>query len=392
MKLFKKLLTSLTAAILVASMTVVQLPVTALAADSDNNSITLDGAVTNITVNGKSYPSDTILLNLNNAVISDFESFKQELAAFPTLVKVELKGSNLNNLQMEELTLLYPNTKFVWNIKLGNYWTIATDQVAFSCNKGGGPSLTNADVAQLKYCTDMVALDVGHNSISDISFVRYMPNLRVLIISDNRVADLTPLNTCKNLIYFEAWFNLLSDLSPLQYLVNLKDINVAHNRRCSNITPLLHLPRLERIYMSYCNVPQSSIDLLRSTFPNATIEMVEYYADRAGWRKVNRYYEMRKMYKGNYVSDAFKDDYDKLGYFQKVFDVNYYAAQYPEVVAKVGTDPEDLLYYFLNTGIYEFQVANPEFDVVEYAGMHPELREIYGVDAGAYLRNYLYSE
>ena len=343
------------------------------------------------TINGVSVPVNSMVLDFNNKKIKNFDTFKVELAQLPLLTRVELKGSNLSNRQMEELMLLYPNVKFVWNIRLGGYWTLSTDQVAFSCNKGEGPNLTNADVEVLKYCTDMVALDLGHNRFTDLSFVKYMPDLRVLIISDGIVSDLTPLKYCKNLVYFEGWYNKFSDLSPLQYLVNLKDINVAHCPKCNDVTPLLHLPALERIYMSYCNVSQASINELKKTFPNATIEMVEYYSDRAGWRKHNRYYEMRKMYKKNFISDAFTPDYNSLVYFAKVFDVAYYMDRYPEVVAVVGNSPVDLLYYFLNDGIYQFQVASPNFDVTQYINEHPELVAVYGGDIGAYLRHYLYN-
>lgn len=363
--------------VFVCLLSLAQLSVSAMAADVNeiiNEEDTLSGAA--VTVNGNKYDVTITMLNLNNVQITDFESFKEELANLPNLTRVELKGSNLNNLQMEELTIAYPTVKFVWNINLGGYWTIATDQLAFSCNKGGGPSLTNADVEQLKYCTDMIALDLGHNSFTDLSFVRYMPNLKCLIISDGRVSDLTPLKDCRNLVYFEGWFCPIRDLSPLQYLVNLKDVNVAHDRYCSDITPLLTLPNLERIYMAYCNVPQSSIDALRTTFPNATIEMHEYYADRAGWRTHNRYYEMRKMYKQKYYdSAAFIADFDALKHFEKVFDVYYYAARYPEVVEKVGTDPLDLLYYFLNTGINEYQQGCENFNVIEFAKSRPDRSE-----------------
>lgn len=357
-------------------------------AANDSEQVTLSGEI--LQVQGKNFDKNTVSIDLNKAIISDLEVFKQELAQFPLLMRVELRGSNLNNLQMEELMNAFPGVKFVWNIRLGNYWTISTDQIAFSCNKGGGPSLTNADVEQLKYCTDMEALDLGHNSFTDLSFVTYMPNLRCLIVSDGRVSDLTPLKQCRNLVYFEGWFCPIRDLSPLQYLVNLKDVNVAHDRYCSDVTPLLTLPNLERIYMAYCNVPQSSIDALRAAFPNATIEMKEYYADRAGWRTHTRYYEMRKMYKQKYYdSPAFAADYDALKHFEKVFDVYYYAARYPEVVEKVGTNPLDLLYYFLNVGINEYQVASENFNVIEFAKSRPDLREKFGADANKYLLYYI---
>lgn len=343
-----------------------------------------------VTILNNQYPITTKALYLNKAVIKDFELFSEDLSQLPFLERVELCGSNLDNEHMEILQNMYPDVKFVWNIRLGNFWTIRTDQVAFSCNKGPGPELYNADVEQLKYCTDMVALDLGHNAITDVSFVKYMPNLRVLILSDNHtLTDISPVATCKNLVYFEAWVCKIKDLSPLQYLVNLLDINMCYNK-CSDITPLLKLPRLERIYMSHCGLSGNSIKQLRSTFPNATIEMSIAYTWDGGWRTVPRFYAMRNMYKTNTVSDLFLNDYDRLGYFSKVFNADFYSAKYPEIVEKVGNDPIDLLYHFLNYGIHEGQQGCESFNVVDFVADHQELIDTLGSDPGNWMRYYLY--
>lgn len=342
---------------------------------------------------GRAISIDAVFADLNNAQIPDFEYFCTELMQFPMLTRVELCGSNLNNGQMEELQKRFPNIRFVWTIVLGNYWKIRTDQVAFSCNKGPGPRLGNADAEQLKYCTDMVALDLGHNGISDISFVKYMPNLRVLIMSDNNpLTDISPVATCTNLVYFEAWFCRIADLSPLEYLVNLQDVNVCYNWRVSDVTPILHLPRLERLFMSHCSVSEQSIKLLRDTYPNTQIEMYIEYTWHAGWRTHPRYYAMRRMYKTNTVEDIFLTDYDRLGYFAKVFDYNFYVTRYPEVLEVVPNDPVKVLYYFLNEGIYKGHQGCENFHVFEFVQNHPELQPICQDSIRAYLNAYLYGE
>ena len=72
---------------------------------------------------------------------------------------------------METLQSNYPEKKFVWMIRIKN-WEIRTDIKAFSTGNieefdggyflGGGRNLHDEDTAALKYCTDLIALDLGH--------------------------------------------------------------------------------------------------------------------------------------------------------------------------------------------------------------------------------------
>ena len=47
-------------------------------------------------------------------------------------------------------------------------------------------------VSGLQYCTDLIALDLGHNGIDDLSWLEPLQNLQLLILSDNRMKDITP--------------------------------------------------------------------------------------------------------------------------------------------------------------------------------------------------------
>ena len=342
----------------------------------------------NVVIAGRTLSSLMPVLDFNNCKISDYEAFAIELSQFPCLTRVELCGSNLSNEQMEGLQNLYPNVKFVWNLRLGNYWTVRTDQVAFTTNKGPGPDLTSADVEQLKYCTDMVALDIGHNAVKDVSFLNYMPKLRILILVDNRVSDLTPVASCKDLVYLETFVNPIRDITPLTNLVNLIDVNISYNR-FTDITPILHKPRLERLFVTHCGLSQVQLDQLKAEYPNAQIEYTVSQSIDAGWRLNPRYKAMRTMYKTNTVSDLFMTDTDRILYYMDVFNYEYYVTRYPEVVAVVGNDPLQLLYYFLDYGVAQGQQASETFSVVAYMMYNPELQELYGDDLNKYFMHYM---
>ena len=339
-------------------------------------------------IEGKKVSNLSAVLDFSGCKISNYELFMEQLALFPNLNRVELYDSNLTNVQMEGLMQRYPDVKFVWTINLGNYWKVKTDQVAFTTNKGPGPNLRNADVEQLKYCTDMVALDIGHNWVSDISFVEYMPKLRILILVDNWVSDLSPIAKCKDLVYLETFVNPITDVSALTNLVNLIDINISYNR-FTDITPILNKPRVERLFVTHCGLTREQLNQLEAEYPNAQIEYTVTQSIDAGWRTVDRYKAMRQMFKTNTVSELFMTDVDRLAYYQDVFDAAYYAERHPEIVQQIGDNSMDLLYYFLDTGIAQGHQACESFSIIDYQLERTDLYPIYGSNLDKYFMNYI---
>lgn len=124
-----------------------------------------------VTIGSKVVKSTDEELDLSGMTFDGTDSLIASLSKLPSLKHVDLCDSNLTNEQMEILQAKFPDIKFVWKVTLG-LWTIRTDTVAFSTLKDGSITyrLTNDDCKVLKYCTDMVALDIGHNKVTDISF------------------------------------------------------------------------------------------------------------------------------------------------------------------------------------------------------------------------------
>ena len=173
--------------------------------------------------------------------------------------------------------------------------------------------LTNDDCKVLKYCTDMVALHIGHNKVTDISFLQYMPDLRILILvdnwdgdtSDHYLSDLSYVKYCKKLMYLEFFVGDVTDLSVLADLNEMVDLNISYNP-VSDITPLLNYPKLERLFLEHTNVSEADYELLKKTYPDAQIVLYGEGSVDQGWRTHPRYYAMKDMYVKNYVNDLFK--------------------------------------------------------------------------------------
>ncbi len=264
---------------------------------------------------GNVYPYDTAKIDISGNEITDLTVLHNALDGLKYLKYADMCDCGLTDLQMEELMNDYPEVKFVWKVTLG-LWTIRTDCVAFSTLKDGTINyrLTNEDVKVLKYCKDMVALDLGHNKVTDISFLQYMPELKILILVDNRVEgyndvyidDLSWLKYVPKLVYLEFFVGSVSDLSFLQYTPNLVDLNISYNP-ISDVTYLLNLPRIERLWCEHTNLTEEDYELLKRTYPDAQIV---YYGEGSvdqGWRTHDRYFAMIDMYHNNYVHDLFKN-------------------------------------------------------------------------------------
>ena len=262
---------------------------------------------------GLEFDTSSEFLDLNWTPIYDLEAFERSLKLFPRAAKIEMCGCYVSNEDMEALCEKYPDIKFVWRVYMGQ-WSVRTDAVAFSVLivNYEHKRLTSKDIEVLKYCPDLEALDLGHQALTDISCIpEYMPKLRVLILADNMISDLSPLSKLKHLHYLEFFVNRVTDLSPLAECKELVDLNISYNYAISDITPLLDLPLLERLWLEHVSVSNADVQLLRETYPEARIVNVGKGSIDQGWRGHERYWAMIDMYHNDYISESFSK-YDGL--------------------------------------------------------------------------------
>lgn len=251
-------------------------------------------------------------VDLSGKTFESLDVLKTGLSMLPSLTYVDLCDSNLSNEQMEILMTEFPHIKFVWKIEIKEHGTIRTDAVAFSTLNNGTTTyrLTNEDAQVFKYCTEMRILDLGHNAITDFSFLKNMPELRILIAVDDlnpeddahyRITDISGIQYCTKLSYLELFLNEISDISALQNLNNLVDVNICHNN-ISNVDALMNMPKLERLYIKYNPISQEDINRLVARYPDAKIVYTgDFESTGDAWRfdanevKHERYALMREI-------------------------------------------------------------------------------------------------
>ena len=152
-----------------------------------------------------------------------------------------------------------------------------------------------------------MALDLGHNAITDISWIESLPKLQVLILADNQIKDLTPLASLKHLKYLELFMNPFTDIQTLSTLSELLDVNLCVTRT-ADLTPLLSCTKLERIWIGhqtqdYCS--QESLQAVLKAFPNAIYDLTSVSSTNLGWREHPRYDAYIEMFRNNTVVPPF---------------------------------------------------------------------------------------
>ena len=252
---------------------------------------------------GVSVTADTTVLDFGEKNLSDFDLLAQYLRCFPNLEQVIMYKTVMRQEERETLCEAFPDIFFGLTLRFQNQeYTVRSGEVtAFSTLKNGAPPYMNNDhLWWVKYCRRLKALDLGHNTISDLSFLYEAPQLKVLILACNKIEDLTPLACQTELEYLELFINEITDVTPLGGLKNLKDLNLSFNAGITDITPLYDLPNLERLWLSWDKeIPQEQIDRLYELYPDAEIVLRSYGSTgdieledgttAPGWREHPRY-------------------------------------------------------------------------------------------------------
>lgn len=245
------------------------------------------------TVFGKTFSeSDTVIdLSGNKLTLPEAEA---AMVWFPKAEKLDLSNCGLDSETLatfrEEKRSEY---KVVWTV---NITTIParTDDIVFHA-AAHGISVVDSLSTDLKYCEDMIVVDVGHSRLTHIEWVRNMPNLKYLIIMDNQIKDLTPITTCKNLVYLEVMKNnFLKDLSPITQCTALEDLNVSLCPR-ADLTPLTEMAWLKNLWANNRPMDYKMSRRLKEALPDTHVQAATGGYVYGGWRNVENYHKMRDI-------------------------------------------------------------------------------------------------
>ena len=157
-----------------------------------------------IQVGDRVVPETAEEVDLTGLKLTSTEEAARYASCFPNITKLNLTDCGLDNETLaafrEEKRAEY---KVVWTVYLGSICKARTDDTKFMPLTQGDGYFRDWNAVDLKYCEDMIAIDIGHSRVRNIDFVAYMPHLKYLILADTDVRDLTPISNCKELIWLE---------------------------------------------------------------------------------------------------------------------------------------------------------------------------------------------
>ena len=244
-----------------------------------------------ITYRELSADSESEFLKVSLQLPVKWQNFYDFLAKFPNLKEVDMFDTPVNPKQAHELHELFPNVEFGMTIRFAEHH-LRTDDTAFSTLHDNAAWHNIYDLSVVKYCKNLYALDIGHNSFKDLSFLYEMPQLRVLIVACGDAKDITPIGSLKHLEYLEIFHNNIEDISCLRDLPHLMDLNIVNNL-ITDLEPLKEIKSLQRLwifrhYRGRENEDPAFLDELQKALPNCHIDWT-HTSTAGGWRKDPHY-------------------------------------------------------------------------------------------------------
>ena len=235
--------------------------------------------------------SGTTEVSFADIPMEDTAAVAEGLAYFPAVEKVDMSNCGIDNETMaafrEEKRSEY---KVVWTVQCGKL-TARTDDIYFMPTKYHVYYFFDEGTYNLRYCEDMICIDLGHMSIKDLSFVEYMPHLKYLILAHTTVLDITPLSSCKELVFLELDWTGIKDYEPLLGCTALEDLNLGLTYGDPEI--IAQMTWLKNLWWKGAGYKTQSI--LREALTDTYMMFTSSYTVGSGWRELQNYYDMRDI-------------------------------------------------------------------------------------------------
>ena len=239
--------------------------------------------------------TDAREIDISNTPLESTAAVEGILHCFHDLEKVIMCGCGIPSEEMDALNQRYGNIRFVWSVELAGM-SFRTDSVYFTPNKYG-ISCDDENIYDLRYCTDMVCVDIGHHiKVTNCDWVRYMPNLKYLIIAETGISDLTPLENHESLIYLELFLSKVKDYSVLTTCRALEDLNLCYTQ--GDPEPIGEMTWLKRLWWAGCWAGRT---YLADKLPDTYAEYLSLSSTGRGWREGQNYYDMRDFIGMDYM-------------------------------------------------------------------------------------------
>ena len=251
---------------------------------------------------GRRFASDSEEVDLSGTPVSDTAEIEAAAGLMPRLKKVVMCDCGLSDEEMDALDRRHASVRFVWAVHFSVY-TLRTDATVFCAsdlpNRGYiAPQASSEELSALRYCRDLVALDLGHMMFRDLGFLEGLTHLKYLILVEERFHDISVLGKMQELEYLEIFNNTIDDISPLLNCKALRHLNVGYTRGYDP-APLGEMTWLERLWYPGNRIEKSEREAIVASLSDTKCYFPTWDEDGStggGWRTDEAYYEMRNAF------------------------------------------------------------------------------------------------
>ncbi|NCB41155.1 MAG: leucine-rich repeat domain-containing protein [Clostridia bacterium] len=190
-------------------------------------------------------PLAAIASNLENR---DFEPIAQPQPIDFKDAVLEKRIRATLNLPTGDITIL--DTEAITELSLGNDWSDKIpDEDKIS------------DISALKYFPNLYTLDLRFNNIEWIEAVRAMPNLGILDLNGNRVSDIAPISKCSHLktLNLNDCKSTGEQLVALSSLAELEWLDLSYSPAIGSVEALSGLTSLKSLHLKGIRVDYTGI-------------------------------------------------------------------------------------------------------------------------------------
>lgn len=253
----------------------------------------LDGSLYGEPVDGS-----TVTMDLSGKTITDLGEFYSTLRFFPDIREIYVGDIGVPDEDVDRLNKAFPGTKIVWLVEFGR-WQARTDLQVFSTLIGVGQRQTfdeNELYPLLAYCTELKALDLGHNHMTNLDLIGRLTRLQLLIVAENHINTIEPLGNLKDLEFLEVYnCGDVEDLSPLGRCPNLEWALLNNIGEVKNISALANCKKLKLLYVKLVKPVDYTWQELQSDLPECTIDR-HTYVTKGEWRESERGHAVRVIF------------------------------------------------------------------------------------------------
>ncbi len=238
-------------------------------------------------------------LDLSQAGFESLDQIEADMAYFPTMDTVFLGKQAFDNETLAAFRdRVREDYKVVWIVELGKKLTARTDDTTFMPVREHVYYFNDEEAYNLRYCEDMVCMDIGHMSITKLDFLEFMPDLEYLVLAHTQVQYIEPIRHCQKLKFLELDWAPLKDLTPLKECKALEDLNLGNTY--ASFDPIGEMTWLKNLWMIGCS--RGPAYRMTNALTNTRVMISGSATVANGWRDLDNYYKMRDLLGMHYMS------------------------------------------------------------------------------------------